>query len=113
MYRFFLDSQLITRNQYGFKPGGSYIFQLLLITQEIYNFFGGGLQARNVLLDISKAFDKVWDERVIFKLEQNDISGDILNILRDFLINKKRIVVFNGQVSTLKVLMQEFHKDLY
>ena len=109
MYRFFLDSQLITRNQYGFKPGGSYIFQLLLITQEIYNFFGGELQARNVLLDISKAFDKVWDERVIFKLEQNDISGDILNIL----INKKRIVVFNGQVSTLKVLMQEFHKDLY
>ena len=78
--------------------------QLLLITQEVYKFFGEGRQVRGVLLDISKAFDKVWDERVIFKLEQNDISGDILNILRD-LINKKQIVVFNGQVSTLKVLM--------
>ena len=113
MYRFFLDNKLITTNQYGFKPGGSYIFQLLLITQEVYKFFGEGRQVRSVLLDISKAFDKVWDERVIFKLEQNDISGDILNILRDFLINKKQIVVFNGQVSTLKVLMQEFHKNLY
>ena len=78
--------------------------QLLLITQEVYKFFGEGRQVRGVLLDISKAFDKVWDERVIFKLEQNDSSGDILNILRD-LINKKQIVVFNGQVSTLKVLM--------
>ena len=36
---------------------------------------------------------------VIFKLEQNGISGDLLNILIDFLSNRKQGVVFNGQVS--------------
>ena len=28
-------------------------------------------------LDISKAFDKVWQNGIIFKLEQNDISGKL------------------------------------
>ena len=31
------------------------------------------MKVKNVFLDISKAFGKVWDEGVIFKLEQNDI----------------------------------------
>ena len=30
---------------------------------------------------ISKAFDKVWHEDIIFKLKQNDISGELLNLL--------------------------------
>ena len=36
---------------------------------------------------------------LIFKLEQNDISGDQLNILIGFLSNKKQRVKLNGQVS--------------
>ena len=96
MLRFFLDNKLITTSQSGFKPGDSCINQLLSITHEIYKSFDGGLEVRSVFLDISKAFDKVWHEGVIFKLEQNGISGDLLNILRDFLSNR----VLNGQVST-------------
>ena len=49
---------------------------------------------------MSKAFDKVWHEEVIFKLKENGISGDLLNILTDFLSNRKQRVVLNGQVST-------------
>ena len=33
-------------------------------------------EARGVSLDISKTFDKVWHEGLIFKLEQNGISGN-------------------------------------
>ena len=100
MFRFFLDNKLITSNQSGFKPGDSCINQLLSITHEIYKSFDDGLEVRSVFLDISKAFDKVWHEGVIFKLEQNGISGDLLNILTDFLSNRKQKVVLNGQVST-------------
>ena len=45
-------------------------------------------------LDISKAFDKVWHQEIIFKLWQNGISGDLLNISSDFLGKQK--VAFNG-----------------
>lgn len=41
--------------------------------------FDVGLKVRDVFLDISKAFDKVWQERPIFKLKQNHISADLLH----------------------------------
>ena len=80
MFRFFLDNKLISTNQSGFKPGDSCMNQLLSITHEIYKSFDDGLEVRSVFLDISKAVDKVWHEGVIFKLNQNGISGDLLNI---------------------------------
>ena len=100
MFRFFLDNKLISTNHSGFKPGDSCIDQLLSITHEIYRSFDDELEVRSVFLDVSKAFDKIWHEGVIFKLKQNGISGDILNILTDFLGNRKQRVVLNGQVST-------------
>ena len=100
MFRFFLDNKLIKTNQSGFRPADSCINQLLSITHEIYKSFDDGLEVRSVFLDISKAFDKVWHEGVILKLEQNGISRDVLNILTDFLSNRKQRFVLNGQVST-------------
>ena len=52
-----------------------------------------------VFLDISKAFDKVRHEGLIFKLKQNGISGNLLNLLCDFLRNRKQRVLLSGQVS--------------
>ena len=51
-------------------------------------------------MNISKAFDKVWHEGFIFKLQQNSISNDLLNILSDFLRNRKQRVTLNGQSSS-------------
>ena len=48
-------------------------------------------------LDIPKAFDKVWHQKIILKVRQNGISCDLLNILSDFLTNRKQRVVLNGQ----------------
>ena len=56
----------------------------------------------NVFLHILKAFDKVWQEGLVFKLKQNGISGTLLNIFEDFLRNRKQRVVLNGQTSNWK-----------
>ena len=56
-----------------------------------------GLEVRGIFLDISIAFDKVWHDRLIFKLHQNGIHGKMINILEDFLSNKKRKVILNCQ----------------
>ena len=55
-------------------------------------------------IDIYKAFDKVWDQWIIFKLRQNGISGDQLNILSDLLSNRKQRIVFNGQTSSWAII---------
>ena len=54
----------------------------------------------SVFLNISKAFDKVWHEGLIFKLKQNDISGELLHILSDFVSSRKQKVALNGQNSS-------------
>ena len=100
MFSFFLANNLLAPNQSGFKPGDSCINQLLSITHEIYSSFDDGFEVRSVFLDISKAFDKVWHEGIIFKLKQNGILDDLLNILSDFLRNRKQRVTLNGQSSS-------------
>ena len=44
MYELFTESNLISANQSGFKPGDSCINQLLSITHEIYKSFDDGLE---------------------------------------------------------------------
>ena len=78
------------------------INKLLSINHEILNTFGTGLVVRGIFLDLSKAFHKIWHDGLIFKLRQNGISGDIINISRDFLRNKpQRVVSFEWSVFIL------------
>ena len=99
LFNFLLANNLISPNQSGFKPGDSCINQLLSITHEIYNSFDEGLEVRSVFLDISKAFDKVWHKGLLFKLSQNGISGNLLDLLSSFLSDRKQRVLLNGQTS--------------
>ena len=69
------------------------------MTHEIFNAFDEGLQVRSVFLDISKAFDKVWHKVLLFKLLQNGISGNLLDLLSSFLRDRKQRVILNGQIS--------------
>ena len=47
------------------------------------------LEVRGIFLNISKAFDKVWHDGPIFKLRQNGICGETINILEDFQSDRK------------------------
>ena len=55
------------------------------------------MEVRSVFLDISKAVKKVYHEGVIFKLQQNGISGELLSVLQDFLKDRKQMVFLIGQ----------------
>ena len=100
MLKYFLDNNLISLKQSGFRTGDSCINQLLSITYDIFTSFNNGLEVRGVFLDISKAFDKVWHDGLIFKLKQNEIKDKLLCILIDFLNNSQQRVVLNGQFSS-------------
>ena len=49
---------------------------------------------------MSKAFDKVWHEGLVFKLQQNGIEGNLLNLLSNYLKNRRQRVVLNGMESS-------------
>ena len=100
MFKYFIENDLISSNQSGVKPGDSCVFQLLSISHEIYKSFDEGHGVRDVFLNISKAFDKVWHDGITFKLTQNGITGNSLKLLGDSLSERRQCVVLNGKVST-------------
>ena len=76
------------------------INQLLSITHGIYYSFDERFETRAIFLDISKAFDKIWHEGLIYKLCQYGFSADLLSLLVNFLTNRKQRVVLNGENSS-------------
>ena len=101
LYNFLIKNGLITKQQSGFRPGDSCGNQLLSLTNEIHQAFHDKncLEVRSVFLDMSKAFDKVWHEGLLFKLKQNGIDGKLLALFSNFLSNRKQRVVLNGMTS--------------
>ena len=67
LFEYFIENDLFSRNQSCSKTGDSCTNQLISITHEIYQSFDDGFKVRGVFLDISKAFDKVWRNCLIYK----------------------------------------------
>ena len=101
LYSYLHTNNLITKNQSGFCPGDYTTNQLLYLLDEIHQAFDSrkSLEVRAVFLDISKAFDNVWHDGLILKLEQNGISGNLLKLFQNYLSNRKQRVVLNGSYS--------------
>ena len=101
LYAYLHRNNLITKNQSGFRPGDSSTNQQLYLLDEIHQAFDStkSLEVRAVFLDISKAFDKVWLDGFIFKLEQNGISDNLLRLHQNYLNDRKQRVVINGSNS--------------
>ena len=86
-------------NQSGYRVGDSTVKQLLSITHEISKAFDNSEELRVVFLDISRAFDKVWAEGLIFKLKRIGIEGHMINILTSFLEDRELRVAMDGVCS--------------
>ena len=100
LFNHFLSNRLFTLSQSGFLPRDSSVAQLLSIIHEIQTAFDSNptVDARSVFRDISKAFDKVWHDGLIFKLKSNGAEGELLSLLRN-LQNRAQRVVLNDQTS--------------
>ena len=80
MYKYLCTNGLLTDHQVGFCPCDSTINQLLSISHKIYSGFEERPSRETCAgpLDFSKAFDRVWHEGLLYKLECNGISGNLL-----------------------------------
>ena len=67
---------------------------------------------RSTFLDISKAFDKVWHEDLLFKLETIGISGSLPKLFQTFLNDKQQRVVLDGQHSNWAPVLADFLQGL-
>ena len=78
------------------QPSTNYLPSLIKYSYLFYE----NCETRAVFLDISKAFDKVWHEGLVFKLASNGIDGNLLMTVKNFLTNRHQRVVLNGTDSS-------------
>ena len=99
LYVYIFSNNFISDEQSGYRRKDSTVKQLLSITHNIFKTFDSNEEIRAVFLDISRAFDRVWHEGLIYKLKTIGIKGDMINILNSFLSDREQRVTIDGQAS--------------
>ena len=99
IYNLHLEERILNPDQLCFRLSDSYVDQLIAITYEIFEAFDCNprLEVRSVFLDISKSFDKVWNEGLLYKLKLVGISGELYNLLENYPSGSFQRVALNGQ----------------
>ena len=92
-------NKLIADTQHGFRNGRSCLTNLLSYLELITKNIDEGNIVDAVYLDFAKAFDKVPHQRLLLKLKNHGISGNILQWISSWLYNRRQCVQLKGSKS--------------
>ena len=90
------DHHLLKYAQHGFWKRLSCESQLILTVQDLKKGLNDGEQIGAVLLDFSKAFDKVPHQRLLEKLCHYGLRDSLNKWIADFLADRQQEVVLEG-----------------
>ena len=89
-------NRILTSLNHGFRSGYSCETQLVTTVHDLLTKYDIGAQVDVAILDFSKAFDTVPHKKLLHKLTQYGIDGNINSWLCDFLTNRQMRVVVDG-----------------
>ena len=101
LFKYLENNNLLNSHHSRFRPGDSCVHQLLSITYDIYKSLDANpsFEVRGIFLDMSKAFERIWHEGLLFKLKRLGLSGKYYGLINSFHRNRHQKVVLNGQSS--------------
>ena len=105
LYNHCIDNNLLSCRNSGFKKKDDPINRLVYLVDEIYKDFDNEQEIAMVLLDITRAFDRVWHKGLLFKLQTFGISGSLLSWFESYLDNRCHRVVIRGKMSKLRIIL--------
>ena len=87
--------------------GESCISELLSIVHEIQSSFDCNppVDTRAIFWDISKAFDKVWHQGLLFRLKSYGVEVSLFCLAENYLENRKLRVILHSQCSSCKIIV--------
>lgn len=96
----FVNKGLSSENQWGFKPNRSTELLMLHLTEG----WRQGLDRNRIVgvlfIDFKKAFDSICHKTMALKLQACGISGNVYNLIVDYLSGRKQFVEIEGQRSS-------------
>ncbi len=99
VFNYLRDNKLITIHQSGFIPGDGTVYQLASLYHTICQALDSKKDVRIVFLDISKAFDRVWHDGIVYKLKCMGVDGPLLEWFKSYLSHREQRVVIGSDVS--------------
>ena len=90
---------VLDKEQHGFRKYRSCVTQLISTLDDFATCLKNKEQIDAILLDFSKAFDKVDHEGLLLKLEHLGIRNSLLSWIRSFLVGRKQRVIVEGVAS--------------
>ena len=99
-YNFLEKHNLLFKNQFGFRRNHSTSDAVLNLLDRIYDAFESGEYFGTVMLDLSKAFDTVDHEILLFKLYNYGFRGQVYELIKSYLSDRRQFVYCNEKIST-------------
>lgn len=93
------SNSLVPVEQSGFRPGCLLPTRVLSIFQEVKNNMTANIPTLAVYVDYQKAYDKVWHQGLIVKLNRLGIPLSLLKLIISWLNDRRAYVVFGGSKS--------------
>ena len=84
LLKYLESNNKIVSNQYGFRTGYSCATQLLNVCEDFSTYMERHCDFDCIYLDFSKAFDRVSHQKLIYKISDIGIPGNILLWIIDF-----------------------------
>ena len=91
---------LLYPSQSDFRENSRTEDQVTLLTQDIENSFQKKMKTLAVFVDLTKAFDKVWKEGLLFKLLRKRFCGNMYSWIQSYLFQRSAPVRIVGQTSS-------------
>jgi len=99
VYNFVHVNNLLSNHQSGFRPNDSTVNQLAYLYHTFCKALDNKKEVRLVFCDVSKAFDKVWHDGLLYKLNKIGISGNLLLWFKNYLCKRQQRVSIRTQSS--------------
>ena len=84
----------------GLKKNDGTTNRLLWLTHKIYTSLGDGSDVLIVFLDVTKAFDHIYHDGLLYKLQAIGVRGSLLTWFQSYLTDRKQRVVINARESS-------------
>ena len=113
MYDYFDKYNLLAEQQYGFRKRHSTEYAAVKLIDHVSKEMENGKTPTNVYIDLSKAFDTLTFDILLFKLKYYRVTDTALDLMRSYLTNRKQYVVFNGCQSDYSEIYTGVPQDPY
>lgn len=100
IYNYFNEKGLFSSYQSGFRPAYSTLTALAKVTDDIITASDDGRITAMILLDYSKAFDKINHELFCAKLNYYGFSTGAVEFVKSYLCNRRQIVSISNSFSS-------------